>query len=184
MMQALLDSLEDDLKYAIEVEGKMSVADIANYDQVTSARRSLAGWCGNCSAQGPVIVLSKCTPQKIQPCLAFQVRDEIAEALGGLRDVPAREETPLIYHLDVAAMYPNIILTNRCQPNFMDLCPGASDKLQTLLPPGAVTDTVCRAAVLGLGGFMTGIKVNRVWNSKQQTNLYAGPPAGCSPAPL
>ena len=37
MTQALLDSLEDDLKYAIEVEGKMSVADIANYDQVSSA---------------------------------------------------------------------------------------------------------------------------------------------------
>jgi DNA polymerase elongation subunit (family B) len=27
-----------------------------------------------------------------------------------------REEVPLIYHLDVAAMYPNIILTNRLQP--------------------------------------------------------------------
>lgn len=27
------------------------------------------------------------------------------------------EETPLIYHLDVAAMYPNIILTNRLQPS-------------------------------------------------------------------
>lgn len=41
------------------------------------------------------------------------MRGDIAEALAGLRDVPAREETPLIYHLDVAAMYPNIILTNR-----------------------------------------------------------------------
>lgn len=45
-------------------------------------------------------------------------------ALEGLRDVPAREETPLIYHLDVAAMYPNIILTNRCA-----LC------LPALIPP-------------------------------------------------
>ncbi len=27
------------------------------------------------------------------------------------------EEVPLIYHLDVAAMYPNIILTNRLQPS-------------------------------------------------------------------
>ena len=42
-----------------------------------------------------------------------EVRGEIQEALEGLRDVPNREETPLIYHLDVAAMYPNIILTNR-----------------------------------------------------------------------
>lgn len=31
--QALLDSLDGDLKYAIEVEGKMSVGDIANYDE-------------------------------------------------------------------------------------------------------------------------------------------------------
>jgi DNA polymerase elongation subunit (family B) len=28
-----------------------------------------------------------------------------------------RNEKPLIYHLDVAAMYPNIILTNRLQPS-------------------------------------------------------------------
>lgn len=27
-----------------------------------------------------------------------------------------RLERPLIYHLDVGAMYPNIILTNRLQP--------------------------------------------------------------------
>lgn len=43
-----------------------------------------------------------------------QVRGEILAALEGLRDIPNREECPLIYHLDVAAMYPNIILTNRC----------------------------------------------------------------------
>ena len=43
---------------------------------------------------------------------------------GDLRDISAktatlvyREEVPLIYHLDVAAMYPNIILTNRLQPS-------------------------------------------------------------------
>lgn len=42
-----------------------------------------------------------------------EVRDKIASKLAALRDTPSREETPLIYHLDVAAMYPNIILTNR-----------------------------------------------------------------------
>ena len=42
-----------------------------------------------------------------------EVRGEIVAALEGIRDVPNREEQPLIYHLDVAAMYPNIILTNR-----------------------------------------------------------------------
>jgi DNA polymerase epsilon subunit 1 len=29
---------------------------------------------------------------------------------------PSLEAEPLIYHVDVAAMYPNIILTNRLQP--------------------------------------------------------------------
>lgn len=36
-----------------------------------------------------------------------------------LRDSPHREEQPVIYHLDVGAMYPNIILTNRLQPSAM-----------------------------------------------------------------
>ncbi|KAH3704604.1 hypothetical protein DPMN_079663 [Dreissena polymorpha] len=34
-----------------------------------------------------------------------------------LRDCPNRLENPIIYHLDVGAMYPNIILTNRLQVN-------------------------------------------------------------------
>jgi len=71
----LIDSLEDDLRYAVEVEGKMSMEDVANFEEVSQAIRL---------------------------------------QLEGLRDTPNREETPLIYHLDVAAMYPNIILTNRC----------------------------------------------------------------------
>ena len=41
------------------------------------------------------------------------------ESLERLRDEPKRMERPLIYHLDVAAMYPNIILTNRLQPSSM-----------------------------------------------------------------
>ncbi len=75
-MQELIDSLDDDLRYAIEVEGKLALGDVENYEEVRGA---------------------------------------IKEALEGLRDTPNREECPLIYHLDVAAMYPNIILTNRCE---------------------------------------------------------------------
>ena len=44
------------------------------------------------------------------------VRNKIIEELEMLRGVPMREEEPVVYHLDVAAMYPNIILTNRLQP--------------------------------------------------------------------
>ena len=55
------------------------------------------------------------------------VKQEILKKLYDLRDRPNRMETPLIYHLDVAAMYPNIILTNRLQPPSMvtpDICAG------------------------------------------------------------
>ncbi|KAJ8327871.1 DNA polymerase epsilon catalytic subunit [Batrachochytrium dendrobatidis] len=46
-----------------------------------------------------------------------EVRDSIIDKLDMLCETPQRNEEPLIYHLDVAAMYPNIILTNRLQPN-------------------------------------------------------------------
>lgn len=36
-----------------------------------------------------------------------------------MRDNPKRQDKPLIYHLDVAAMYPNIMLSNRLQPDSM-----------------------------------------------------------------
>ncbi|KAH8582024.1 DNA polymerase epsilon catalytic subunit [Cryptosporidium sp. chipmunk genotype I] len=45
-----------------------------------------------------------------------QVKDEILERLQSLIESPKIKIEPLIYHLDVAAMYPNIILTNRLQP--------------------------------------------------------------------
>ncbi|EDO36342.1 predicted protein, partial [Nematostella vectensis] len=48
-----------------------------------------------------------------------EVCNDIKAKLGSLRDTPARLENPLIYHLDVGAMYPNIILTNRLQPSAM-----------------------------------------------------------------
>lgn len=54
-----------------------------------------------------------------------QVRSDIVDALTLLHDTPIRMETPSIYHLDVAAMYPNIILTNRLQPDAIvdeDVC--------------------------------------------------------------
>ncbi|KAJ8316130.1 hypothetical protein KUTeg_006144 [Tegillarca granosa] len=44
-----------------------------------------------------------------------EVCADIIERLSMLRDCPNRLENPIIYHLDVGAMYPNIILTNRLQ---------------------------------------------------------------------
>ena len=76
--QQLLNSLDDDLDYALRVEGEgLTKDDCENYDEI---------------------------------------RSQIAEKLTYLRDNPKLNMKPLIYHLDVAAMYPNIILTNRLQP--------------------------------------------------------------------
>ncbi|CAD5218192.1 unnamed protein product [Bursaphelenchus okinawaensis] len=41
---------------------------------------------------------------------------KVKEVLSSLIEHPKRFEPPKIYHLDVGAMYPNIILTNRLQP--------------------------------------------------------------------
>ncbi|KAJ5888486.1 DNA polymerase epsilon catalytic subunit A [Penicillium taxi] len=47
------------------------------------------------------------------------VKAQIAERLLDLKNNPHRNEVPFIYHLDVASMYPNIMITNRLQPDSM-----------------------------------------------------------------
>lgn len=44
-------------------------------------------------------------------------KQSIIQALTRIKDNPNRIEKPKIFHLDVGAMYPNIILTNRLQPS-------------------------------------------------------------------
>lgn len=46
-----------------------------------------------------------------------EIKSQIIEKLEMLRDSPICNDKPILYHLDVAAMYPNIILTNRLQPS-------------------------------------------------------------------
>lgn len=48
-----------------------------------------------------------------------EVREQIKAKLLLLKETPNRAEKPLIYHLDVASMYPNIMTTNRLQPDSM-----------------------------------------------------------------
>ncbi|KAK4155667.1 hypothetical protein C8A00DRAFT_13335 [Chaetomidium leptoderma] len=48
-----------------------------------------------------------------------EVKEQIAAKLLNLKETPNRSERPLIYHLDVASMYPNIMTTNRLQPDSM-----------------------------------------------------------------
>jgi DNA polymerase epsilon subunit 1 len=76
--QQLIDNVDRDLSFAIEVEAGVDRSEILNYEEV---------------------------------------RSKIIEQLEHLRDRPRRKEKPYVYHLDVGAMYPNIILTNRLQPS-------------------------------------------------------------------
>ncbi|CAF3036140.1 unnamed protein product [Rotaria sp. Silwood2] len=46
-----------------------------------------------------------------------EIKEDILQRLQHLKNVPNRLENPNIYHLNVGAMYPNIILTNRLQPS-------------------------------------------------------------------
>ncbi|KFG87369.1 DNA polymerase epsilon [Metarhizium anisopliae] len=48
-----------------------------------------------------------------------EVKEQIVAKLMKLKETPHRRERPLIYHLDVASMYPNIMTTNRLQPDSM-----------------------------------------------------------------
>ena len=48
-----------------------------------------------------------------------EIKNEISGKLLKLKEKPNRNERPLIYHLDVASMYPNIMTTNRLQPDSM-----------------------------------------------------------------
>ncbi|KAG0690580.1 DNA polymerase epsilon catalytic subunit [Pichia californica] len=58
--------------------------------------------------------------KKIEDVTNFQeVHDEIKEKLLLLKEKIKRNEPPLIYHVDVASMYPNIMTTNRLQPDSM-----------------------------------------------------------------
>lgn len=77
-----------------------------------------------------------------------EVKNAIMEKLVRLRDEPIREEPPLIYHLDVAAMYPNIILTNRLQP------------------PSIVSDEVCTGCDFNRPGKNCLRKLEWVWRGE------------------
>ncbi|KAH8865564.1 DNA polymerase epsilon catalytic subunit A [Schistosoma japonicum] len=50
----------------------------------------------------------------------YKICEQIENTLQQLASTPNRIECPVIYHLDVGAMYPNIILTNRLQPSAVD----------------------------------------------------------------
>ena len=86
----MIDDLDNALKYSIEVEEKRSLSEMVGHGLPAEEAVKIPG--------------------------SYEyVKAQVVAQLADLRDVPYRFEVPLIYHLDVAAMYPNIILTNRLQ---------------------------------------------------------------------
>ena len=77
-----------------------------------------------------------------------EVCDAIISKLSQLRDCPNRLENPVIYHLDVGAMYPNIILTNRLQP------------------PAIVDEAVCAACDFNRPGAKCQRTLNWMWRGE------------------
>uniref|UniRef100_A0A914I899 DNA polymerase epsilon catalytic subunit n=1 Tax=Globodera rostochiensis TaxID=31243 RepID=A0A914I899_GLORO len=69
--------------------------------------------------------------EDVRPTMEQELRNEaiVEDISEALIERPLRTEGPRIYHLDVGAMYPNIILTNRLQP------------------PAVVTEVECMACI-------------------------------------
>lgn len=120
-LQELIDKIDRALTFSLEVESGVERMDVVNYDEVRDAIvtklenlrdtpvRCTAGCCCCCC----FVWLTRFFPCSIvlcSTCVSLQLR----------------EETPVIYHLDVAAMYPNIILSNRLQP-----CAIVDDKVRS-----------------------------------------------------
>uniref|UniRef100_A0A0N5CFF4 DNA polymerase epsilon catalytic subunit n=1 Tax=Strongyloides papillosus TaxID=174720 RepID=A0A0N5CFF4_STREA len=77
-----------------------------------------------------------------------EVCKEVEGQLDKLRETPNLFEYPKVYHLDVGAMYPNIILTNRLQP------------------PAIITEEDCMACVYNTPDAKCKRDMNWVWRGE------------------
>ncbi|KAK9452621.1 hypothetical protein V1511DRAFT_507411 [Dipodascopsis uninucleata] len=106
------------------------------------------------------------------------IKNEIIAKLIDLKTHTQRTECPIIYHLDVSSMYPNIMITNRLQPDSMisegDCATCDFNK------PGKTCDR--RLPWMWRGEFYPAKKddynmVRRTLNSEQHPGKYPGQPS-------
>ncbi|KAL6929203.1 hypothetical protein ACO0SA_002543 [Hanseniaspora valbyensis] len=91
-----------DLQYQFNIEPEIIKEFIPNVDKVIE-----------------FFVTVECGKKMDSVLNADEVKQEIVKQLQELIDNPKRFEKPLLYHVDVASMYPNIMITNRLQPDSM-----------------------------------------------------------------
>lgn len=132
--QTLIDDLKRTVDFFLVVEEKVKIEDVENYEEILALiEKQLRDLCdppqvaaqvGRELATSP----SKSGSQQSGPYKLKLVEYEFVEGAGGVKDANAKkvkrathrvikDDLPMIYHLDVGAMYPNIILSNRLQPS-------------------------------------------------------------------
>lgn len=132
--QNLLDDLKKTVDFFLVVEEKVKIEDVENYEEVLAEiEKTLRDLCDPPKVAAQVgrelsTSPSKSGTQESGPYKLKMVEYEFIEGAGGVKDANAKrvkrathrvikDDYPMIYHLDVGAMYPNIILSNRLQPS-------------------------------------------------------------------
>jgi DNA polymerase epsilon subunit 1 len=124
--QQLLNECKGTCDFFLKEEEKVKIEDVANYEEtVAEVERQLRALCDPAKVQAQ---LGR-TKQDSQPddYTLKLVEYEVIEGSGGVKSGGKKikksshrvikDEFPFIYHLDVGAMYPNIILSHRLQPS-------------------------------------------------------------------
>ncbi|CAE7524460.1 POL2A [Symbiodinium sp. KB8] len=127
-ISTLLEDLKGTVDFFLTQEEKVKIEDVENYEEVLQeVEQQLRDLCdphkvaaqvGRMSAEysSPFESPEKAAKRKQEEYNLQLVEYEITEGKGGVKSGGKKDDYPLIYHLDVGAMYPNIILSNRLQP--------------------------------------------------------------------
>lgn len=131
--RTLLEDLKGTIDFFLTAEEKVKIEDVENYDEVyADVEATLRKLCDPEKVAAQVGRMAMDSPNKSQVNAEDQynlklVEYEVVEGKAGVKQGGKKvkkssyrvikDDYPFIYHLDVGAMYPNIILSNRLQPS-------------------------------------------------------------------
>jgi len=129
--RTLLEDLKPTVDFYLTEEEKVKIEDVENYHEVLAeVEKTLKDLCDPDKVAAQLGRASQSSPQKSgsqqDEYTLKLVEYEVVEGSGGIKSGKKvkkasyrviKDDFPLIYHLDVGAMYPNIILSNRLQPS-------------------------------------------------------------------